>query len=71
SNYVEESVDALLKPDKLNQNLSRIKKMVRSIIINDDIAHNYFISRDDEGTYRLPIATHPTKIHLPITTPLP
>ncbi len=71
SNYVEESVDALLKPDKLNQNLSRIKKMVRSIIINDDIAHNYFISRDDEGTYRLPIATHPTKIHLPITTPHP
>ena len=71
SNYVEESVDALLKPDKLNQNLSRIKKMVRSIIINDDIAHNYFISRDDEGTYRLPIAIHPTKIHLPITTPLP
>lgn len=71
SNYVEESVDALLKPDKLNQNLSRIKKMVRSIIINDDIAHNYFISRDDDGTYRLPIATHPNKIHLPITTPLP
>lgn len=71
SNYVEESVDALLKPDKLNQNLSRIKKMVRSIIINDDIAHHYFISRDDDGTYRLPIATHPTKIHLPITTPLP
>lgn len=71
SNYVEESVDALLKPDKLNQNLSRIKKMVRSIIINDDIAHHYFISRDDEGTYRLPIATHPNKIHLPITTPHP
>lgn len=65
SNYVEESVDALLKPDKLNQNLSRIKKMVRSIIINDDIAHNYFISRDDDGTYRLPIATHPHKIRLP------
>ena len=71
SNYVEESVDALLQPDKLNQNLSRIKKMVRSIIINDDIAHHYFISRDDEGTYRLPIATHPTKIHLPITTTHP
>lgn len=71
SNYVDECVDALLKPDKLNQNLSRIKKMVRSIIINDDIAHNYFISRDDDGTYRLPIASHPAKIHLPITTPLP
>lgn len=68
SNYVEESVDALLKPDKLNQNLSRIKKMVRAIIINDDIAHNYFISRDDDGTYRLPIATHPHKIHLPKTS---
>ena len=40
SNYVEECVDALLQPDKLNQNLSRIKKMVRSIIINDDIAHH-------------------------------
>lgn len=26
SNYVEECVDALLQPDKLNQNLSRIKK---------------------------------------------
>ena len=71
SNYVEECVDALLQPDKLNQNLSRIKKMVRSIIINDDIAHHYFISRDDEGIYSLPIATHPTKIHLPITTPHP
>ena len=71
SNYVEECVDALLQPDKLNQNLSRIKKMVRSIIINDDIAHNYFISRDDEGIYSLPIATHPNKIHLPITTPHP
>ncbi|UKI43252.1 MAG: hypothetical protein L6U16_09145 [Porphyromonadaceae bacterium] len=35
--------------------------MVRSIIINDDIAHHYFISRDDEGTYSLPIATHPAK----------
>ena len=45
--------------------------MVRSIIINDDIAHNYFISRDDEGIYSLPIATHPNKIHLPITTPHP
>ena len=66
SNYVEECVDALLKPDKLNQNLSRIKKMVRSIIINDDIAQHYFISRDDEGTYSLPIAFHPTKIRLPI-----
>lgn len=66
SNYVEECVDALLKPDKLNQNLSRIKKMVRSIIINDDIAQHYFISRDDEGTYNLPIASHPTKIRLPI-----
>ena len=42
--------------------------MVRSIIINDDIAHNYFISRDDDGTYRLPIAIHPNKIHLPKTS---
>ena len=42
--------------------------MVRSIIINDDIAHHYFISRDDDGTYRLPIASHPTKIRLPRTS---
>ena len=32
SNYVEECVDALLQPDKLNQNLSRIKKMVRWLL---------------------------------------
>lgn len=64
-NYLEESVDAMLENDKINQNLSRIKKMVRSIIINDDIASNYYISGKRNGVYRLPISAHPEKVRLP------
>lgn len=64
-NFVEDCVDAMLQPDKLNQNFSRIKKIVRSIILNDDIAVNYFISKGDEGIYSLPIAAMPQKIRLP------
>ncbi|MDO4971799.1 MAG: hypothetical protein Q4E41_06875 [Bacteroidales bacterium] len=64
-NYLEESVDAMLEKDKINQNLSRIKKMVRSIIINDDIASNYYISGKRNGVYRLPISAHPDKVRLP------
>ncbi len=64
-NYVEQCVDALLQPDRLNQNFSRIKKIVRSVILNDDIAASYFISKDAEGNYRLPIAAVPEKIRIP------
>lgn len=64
-NYLEEAVDALLESTKLNQNLSRIKKMVRSIIINDDIARHYYISGTRGGIYSLPIAADATRVHLP------
>lgn len=64
-NYLEEAVDALLEGSKLNQNLSRIKKMVRGIIINDDIARHYYISGTRGGIYSLPIAADATRVHIP------
>lgn len=64
-NYLEEAVDALLEGSKLNQNLSRIKKMVRGIIINDDIARHYYISGTRGGIYSLPIAADATRVRIP------
>lgn len=64
-NYLEEAVDALLEGTKLNQNLSRIKKMVRGIIINDDIARHYYISGTRGGIYSLPIAADATRVRIP------
>ncbi|MDO4512128.1 MAG: hypothetical protein Q4B68_09985 [Bacteroidales bacterium] len=64
-NYLEQTVDAMLDSKKLNQNFSRIKSIVRGVIINDDIAKNYYISRGADGVYRLPIATKPDKLRLP------
>ncbi|MGM9868653.1 MAG: hypothetical protein ACI30R_03365 [Sodaliphilus sp.] len=64
-NFLEEKVDALLDAGKINQNLSRIKKCVRCIIVNDDIAHHYYISGERNGIYTLPIAADTTKVRLP------
>lgn len=65
NNYLLESVDALLNGNKINQNLSRIKKCVQSIILNEDIARSYYISGKRNGVYSLPIASHPNKFRLP------
>ena len=64
-NFLEEKVDALLDAGKINQNLSRIKKCVRCIIVNDDIAHHYYISGERNGIYTLPIAADASKVRLP------
>ena len=62
---VQYCVDALLAPDKLNQNISRIKKIVRCVILNEDIASRYYIKGLRGGAYSIDVASSPDLVQLP------
>lgn len=62
------SIDRLLDRDNgtLNQHLSRIKRLVKSKILDNDLASQYYISGKRNEPYRIPIAAdHPELLSLP------